>query len=251
MENCSHNPPWPNVSLLDVPGFVHITNTSEHIPAKSNEEMYSKTRSFIERLTGLIHGQFATRIPNLKQWNHTLMHDSFHRPDGQLTNANGKKFPQKESLKTFHKDPHSVLATHAYGPSQGHEGGELLILDDQEVAKKYGVKPEDLYEIRPEEQGNIPCTPHLKDEWAKRIGGTDSEHIFIADTHPGKTQGGLDNIPVFVFSNLEVGHGATPLRVFDEGKMQRGFYRSSQKVKKTEVHNDLPFLPFHKPELHP
>ena len=233
----------------NIAGFVHIPNLSDLIPAKDNQEMYSKTYKFIDELTPIVYQKFSELIPKMKQWQDKVESLSFYRPDGKAQNDQGKKFPKKESLKSFHKDPHSVIACHAYGPMKNIDGGSLMILDDQQAAHDHNVHFTDLYERRPTEQGNIPCTPLLKQEWADKI-AEDSPYIFSVDTHPGKTDTGLDRIPVFVFNNLEVGHGATRVTAIGAEEGQRGFYRSSIATKDDAETGELPFLPFHNPKYH-
>lgn len=235
---------------LSVPGFAYIPNLSDFLNATNNQQMYERAHRFIEALNRNVFSHLVRLIPDMQQWQSQMKEESFYRPDGKPQNAAGKKFPQKDSLKSFHKDPHSVIATHVYGPVEGIEGGALMILDDQQLAQDEHLNFTDFYETKPELPGNIPCTPLIKEEWAQKL-NEDSPQILTVDTHPGKTRQGLDHVPIFVFNNLELGHGATPVQVTDPETAKRGFYRSSMKASKMAAKaGPLDFLPFHRAELH-
>lgn len=235
---------------LSVPGFAYIPNLSDFLNAANNTRMYERAHHFIEELNRKVFSHLVRLVPAMGQWQSQMKEESFYRPDGKPQNAAGKKFPQKNSLKSFHKDPHSVIATHVYGPVEGIEGGALMILDDQQLAHDEHLHFTDFYQIRPDMPNNIPCTPLIKEEWAKKL-NEHSPQIFTVDTHPGKTARGLDHVPIFVFNNLELGHGATNVKVLDPATAKRGFYRSSMKASKAAAKaGPLKFLPFHRPDLH-
>ena len=122
-------------------------------------------------------------------------------------------FGSRWSFKPPHADRNGVLFAHVYGPSGGFGGGDVLLIDALAYAKDFGLAFDDAMTWSDDSEAQKPVLR--------------PEHVEPALSTHGRRFGQLSPDSILFVNNGPEGllHGATELKITDEGHFTRILHR--------------------------
>jgi hypothetical protein len=235
-----------NRTSLETPGFLVIDNIGDFVHTEKGRqrfqnELYQGVNDLFERAIQKESTSSHIRSEHVETREFRQKDGAFKQPCGFMSAA-------KFTLKRFHHDSHTIIASHIYDKVYGIKGGQFILFDDLQYAKDKNVAGghTSLYELE-QNKHEFPCSPVLKEKYKDRIG----DYTFEIDTIPEKGSNGRRQPKLIMFNNLfdGVAHGAREFARMSPHWM-RSYARIFSRLSRHGEELIWDKLPFHHPDHH-